>query len=169
MPFRSQAQRRYLYSQKPRIAAEFAAKTPKNAKLPERVKNKKKPKVAVDNKLKGSYGETTIQKGKPTIIKINVKKHNGNKAELADTIKHELMHAKHPNMHEKTVYKKVPKNIPPKEQDKLIAKLRMKKLNYKTGAVKRKLKIGPVKTSPGELISKSRAVSQRMRVGMAGM
>ena len=37
MPFKSQAQRRFLYSQEPAVAKEFAAKTPKGAKLPEKV------------------------------------------------------------------------------------------------------------------------------------
>jgi hypothetical protein len=41
MPFKSKKQRAYLFSQKPEIAAEFAAHTPKGAKLPERVKKKK--------------------------------------------------------------------------------------------------------------------------------
>ncbi len=166
MPFRSQAQRRYLFSQKPRIAADFAAKTPKGAKLPE--KAKKKPRIGVDNKMKGSFGETILQKGKPAIIKINVKKHQGDKAELADTIKHELMHAKYPKMHEKTVYKRMKKPMSQQEQDKMVAKLRMKKLNYKGGAVKRKLKMGAVKTTPGELISRA-AVSPVKRAAISGL
>lgn len=40
MPFSSQAQRRYLFSQHPEIAEEFAAATPKGKKLPERVVKK---------------------------------------------------------------------------------------------------------------------------------
>ena len=42
MPFKSQAQRKYLFSQKPEIAKEFAEHTPKGKKLPLRVKKKKK-------------------------------------------------------------------------------------------------------------------------------
>lgn len=42
MPFRSQAQRAYLYAKKPKIAKEFAKATPKGAKLPKRVKAKSK-------------------------------------------------------------------------------------------------------------------------------
>ena len=38
MPFKSKAQRRYMYSQKPELAEEFEAHTPEDAKLPERVK-----------------------------------------------------------------------------------------------------------------------------------
>lgn len=129
---------------------------------------KKRLKIGVDNKLKGSFGETIIEKGKPTVININVKKHKGDKAELADTIKHELMHAKHPKMHEKTVYKKVPKVISQSEQNKLISLLRMKKLNNKMGAVKRKLKIGAVKTEPGELISKAK-MNTRTRDSIMGL
>jgi len=41
-PFRSEAQRRFLYSQHPEVAKEFAAHTPKGKKLPEHVKPKKK-------------------------------------------------------------------------------------------------------------------------------
>ena len=41
MPFKSQAQRRYLFAQHPDIAAEFAAATPKGTRLPERVSGTK--------------------------------------------------------------------------------------------------------------------------------
>lgn len=37
MPFKSQAQRRFMYSQHPEIAKEFESKTPKGSKLPEHV------------------------------------------------------------------------------------------------------------------------------------
>ena len=43
MPFKSQAQRKYLFAKEPEVAKEFAKKTPKNAKLPQKVKPKKKP------------------------------------------------------------------------------------------------------------------------------
>lgn len=39
MPFKSQAQRRYMYSQHPEIAKEFEEKTPEGANLPEHVKH----------------------------------------------------------------------------------------------------------------------------------
>ena len=42
MPFKSKDQRAFLFSQKPEIAKEFAAHTPKNAKLPKKVKKTKK-------------------------------------------------------------------------------------------------------------------------------
>lgn len=42
MPFKSVAQRAYLYSNKPEIAKEFAAKTPKGKKLPKKVKKGKR-------------------------------------------------------------------------------------------------------------------------------
>lgn len=41
MPFRSQAQRRYLYATNPKVAAEFEAATPKGAKLPQHVAKRK--------------------------------------------------------------------------------------------------------------------------------
>ena len=40
-PFRSEAQRRYMYMNHPEIAKEFAEHTPKGKKLPEHVKHKK--------------------------------------------------------------------------------------------------------------------------------
>jgi hypothetical protein len=42
MPFKSKAQRAYLYANKPRIAKEFSAHTPKGKKLPKKVKKAKK-------------------------------------------------------------------------------------------------------------------------------
>jgi len=36
MPFESEAQRKYLWSQKPEVAKEFAKKTPKGKTLPKR-------------------------------------------------------------------------------------------------------------------------------------
>jgi hypothetical protein len=41
MPFKSKAQERYLFATHPKVAKEFAAATPKGAKLPEHVKNPK--------------------------------------------------------------------------------------------------------------------------------
>ena len=55
MPFESEAQRRYMYSQHPKLAKEFEAATPKGKKLPE-YKNKKKSKAEMINKtLKSMY------------------------------------------------------------------------------------------------------------------
>ena len=42
MPFKSQAQRGYLYVHRPEVAKEFEAATPKGAKLPYHVGGKKK-------------------------------------------------------------------------------------------------------------------------------
>lgn len=44
MPFVSEAQRRALYFKNPELAKEFERHTPAGAKLPERVKKKKKAK-----------------------------------------------------------------------------------------------------------------------------
>lgn len=44
MPFKSQAQRRFLYANKPELAKEFEAKTGSKKKLPEHVKPKPKKK-----------------------------------------------------------------------------------------------------------------------------
>ena len=40
MPFKSEAQRRYLYAKKPSVAKKFAKHTPPGKKLPKRVKKK---------------------------------------------------------------------------------------------------------------------------------
>lgn len=41
MPFKSEAQRKYLYANNPKVAKEFQEKTPKGKKLPKKVKRKK--------------------------------------------------------------------------------------------------------------------------------
>ena len=41
MPYKSEAQRRYMYAVHPKLAAEFEAATPKGAKLPEHVSDRK--------------------------------------------------------------------------------------------------------------------------------
>ena len=41
MPFKSEAQRKYLFAKKPKIAKEFASKTPKGKKLPKKVNKKR--------------------------------------------------------------------------------------------------------------------------------
>jgi hypothetical protein len=38
VPFKSQAQRRYMYARQPKIAARWSKHTPKGAKLPQHVK-----------------------------------------------------------------------------------------------------------------------------------
>ena len=40
MPFKSQAQRAFMYSQHPKLAKEFEEHTPKGKKLPKHVKKK---------------------------------------------------------------------------------------------------------------------------------
>ena len=42
MPFKSEAQRKFLYANEPKVAKEFASKTPKGKKLPAKVKPKKR-------------------------------------------------------------------------------------------------------------------------------
>lgn len=41
MPFKSEAQRKYLYANEPKVAKEFAAHTPKGKKLPKKAKKKR--------------------------------------------------------------------------------------------------------------------------------
>ena len=170
MPYVSRAQQRFFHSPGAKRAG-ISKQTVKEWDTASRGKKlKKRTPVVIDNKLKGSFGETHMVGGKPVAVKINVKKHKGNKAELADTIKHELMHVKHPKMTEKAVYKKVrQEKMSPAEQNKLISKLRTKKMNYKEGAVKRKMKLGAVKTAPGELISKAKSMTPTKRTAFMGM
>ena len=88
-------------------------------------------------------------------IKINVRKHRGDKMELADTVYHEKYHAKHPKATEKTTYKvtrKAMKVMPLSEKEKLANKV--KGLHYKQGAFKRKFKMGRVHLKTGELIER---------------
>lgn len=101
-------------------------------------------------------------------IEINVKAHRGDKRELASTIKHELMHVKHPKMTEKEIYKRTAKTkIDPREQAQLLSKLRDKKINYRAGAAKRTLKYKTRGSfEPGSLISKANELE---RVAIAGL
>jgi len=39
MPYKSQAQRKYMYANKPKLAKKFSHHTPKGKKLPKKVKN----------------------------------------------------------------------------------------------------------------------------------
>lgn len=117
---------------------------------------KKKPSIVVNNKLKGALGAAEYEGKKPTgKIEINVKKHKGDRRELASTIKHEILHVKHPTMTEKEVYKKTAKTkIAPREQSDLLSKLHPKEGNYKMGAMKRKLGMGPGEFKTGDMIAK---------------
>lgn len=82
----------------------------------------KKRRIKVNNKL-NAFGQEDDQTG---TIEINKKKHKGDKQELADTILHEITHAKHPKMKEKNVYKSTPKKgkIPKRKVKQLLKKLK---------------------------------------------
>jgi hypothetical protein len=127
MPYRSLAQERYFHANKSQLEKQGVNvsewdKSSKGMKLPKRVKKHKKLKIKVDNKLK-AYGEEDDKNGQ---IKINIKKHKGNKSELADTIRHELIHLHHPKMHEKTVYKKTKGEMRSAEINKFLKLLKNK-------------------------------------------
>lgn len=115
-------------------------------------KKKVKPKIVVNNHIK-AYGQTDTDTG---VVEINKKKHRGDKRQLTDTIKHEIFHVKHPQATEKQTYKATGKlsDITPQEEQHYLSKLRMKKINYKVGVVKRKLHLKG-DTKPGDLISKA--------------
>lgn len=123
----------------------------------------KKAKFKINNKMK-PYGMTDTSSG---VVQINVKKHKGDRRQLADTIKHELIHVKHPKMHEKAVYKKTKPELSKATEDKLIAKLRMKQINYKIGAGKRKYKLKS--PEPGALITKYNEAKSKARLAIMGL
>lgn len=161
MPYQSMAQMRWAHTPagvkalggKKRVK-EWDRAT-KGRKLPARVP-KHKIKISISKKRSGNFAEMNPATNK---IKINIKKHikNGklDKAELASTVKHEMLHVTHPHMTEKEVYKKTAKTkIPPQEQSKLLGMLKRKAVNSKVGALKRKYKLGKVDVSPGTFISK---------------
>lgn len=52
MPFRSNAQRKFLFAKHPEVAKKFAAKTPKGTKLPEHVNPAESDKQAIMAALK---------------------------------------------------------------------------------------------------------------------
>jgi hypothetical protein len=136
---------------------------------------KKKVKIMVNNKMKGAFGRMNPDTNK---VEINIiahkKKGKIDKAELASTIKHELMHVTHPKMTEKQVYRRTAKTkISPSEQSKLVSKLRSKAIHYKEGAMKRKFKLKATdRIEAGSYISKAneiKSMNPRKRTAFMGM
>ena len=72
-------------------------------------KRRKKFTIKTDNRLKGAYAETDLDRG---TIKINRKRHRTKPLhkrrypEIADTIYHESLHVQHPKMTEREVRKR---------------------------------------------------------------
>lgn len=85
-----------------------------------------KYRLKVDNSLgttMGTYNPVSHQ------IKVNIKGHKGDTAELASTVKHELLHRNYPDMLEKSVYKNSRKTkMPLAEQVGYLSKLPSNKL-----------------------------------------
>lgn len=111
----------------------------------------KKTRISVNNRLKEFGNE---QGGR---IEINVRRHKGDRAELADTVFHEQFHAKHPGATEKTTYmktKEAMKQMSFAEKERLAAKVRGKSAHYRQGALKRKFKMGRGNVEPGAFIKK---------------
>ncbi len=92
---------------------------------------KVKIKISIKNGLRDKAGAImgdTDKEKKRVRINLSHKAHKKDPSELASTIKHEMFHAKYPNMTEKEVYKKTCKTkIPEPEQKKLISMLKKKK------------------------------------------
>ena len=53
MPFKSEAQRRWMYKNEPKLAKEWEKETPDNAKLPAKVKPSKQRSKKISQKLFG--------------------------------------------------------------------------------------------------------------------
>src|ERR1035437_4795456 len=126
MPWKSNQQRKWGHTAEGEKAlggksavAEWDRAT-KGKKLPFHVKKKKKAKIVVNNKMK-AFGQTDTKTG---VVEINRMKHKNDKKQLADTIKHELYHVKHPQATEKQTYKQTGKleNMSTAEQNQMIAK-----------------------------------------------
>ncbi len=132
---------------------------------------KKKAKIIFDKKKKSQFfGETFFDKGnKPTgKIKVylhkHVKKGKLDKAELASTIKHELMHFNNPKMTEKEIYKKTAKTkIPMSEQAKLLKKLKMTP-DFKPGDL-----ISKVNESKDSIRNQSNETVSKTRLSIMGL
>ncbi len=115
---------------------------------------KKKAKMVVNNNMK-AFGQMDP---KTNVVEVNLKKHKGDKTELANTIHHELLHDKHPDMSERDVKNKADREtnqMSQVEKERLVAKVRNKKMHYKQGAMKRKFKMGRSDTKPGDFIRKA--------------
>lgn len=148
----SHAQGMQIQAEGPQIIAYPKGQTP-NPKLNGigAMKMKKKAKLVVNNNMK-AFGQMNPKTNK---VEINVKKHKGDKTELANSIHHELLHVKHPNMSEKDVANKADTEtlqMTPAQKSALVAKIRGKKLHYKQGAMKRKFKLGRMEAKPGTFI-----------------
>lgn len=144
---------------------------------------KKRAKIIVKNGMRDKFGEILGRSDSSGKVEINVKaKAHKDKRELASTLKHELLHVKHPNMTEKETYKRSRKTkISPQEESQLLSKVRMKKMNYKLGAAKRKLHMKRGSSEPGAIISQMNAqkdssssegkpeMSERERVAISGL
>ena len=126
-----------------------------------------KLKYTVDNKEKGfgSYNDKT------NVIKVNKKRHK-KKGELLDTLVHETLHSKHKKMKEKSIRTKTAKMIAKmssEEKRKYYSKLKMKSLNYKGGALKRKFKMGAGKVTAGDFIKQANTSKANFKAGVQGL
>lgn len=157
VPYQSQAQRRFMHAAHPAIAKRWDKEFPNQKGLPER---KKKAKISVNNKLKGTYGQMDPKTNK---VEINVRAHKKHgkldTAELASTMKHELLHVKHPKMTEKEVYSKSAKTkIGPEEKAKLLVRLRGARITKKVNSLRKKYKVDG--SEPGAIYKKANELSK---------
>lgn len=159
MPYASNKQRRFMHAQHPDIAKRWDKE----------MRGKKKYKISSAN-LKGSFGEMNPDTNEIKIdIKAHKKKGKLDIPELASTIKHEIMHVEKPHATEKEVYKATAKTkIPFAEQQRLISKIRHKQINYKFGAIKRKLKMKG-KAKPGDLITRFNETNPKTHTAIMGL
>lgn len=153
-----------MYANHPKIAKRWSKEFPNQGKLPKHLKTK--PVIVVNNKMKG-YAS---QQGRK--IEVNVKRHNGDKTELANSVKHELLHLKHPKAKEKTIQKKAKvatENMSYADKAKLIAKIRMQKIHRKEGVLKKKFKMAPGEVEPGAYVNKMNEANSERDIAINGL
>ena len=96
MPFKSQAQRRFLYATNPKVAKKFSAHTPKNKKLPEKVKMDNMEKMAAKKTLVSRLLKRRQPTKKQRVGKFleDFAKSRSQSRMSTDVLAHELGHAK---------------------------------------------------------------------------
>ena len=71
MPFKSEAQRKFLYARHPKIAERWQAHTPKGKELPEKVGDQsRRPKGGKGGGQWGGYVASPLHRGRPAPSKI---------------------------------------------------------------------------------------------------
>lgn len=139
---------------------------------------KRTPSIQKNDKLKGAFGVTHFEGKKAVKIEINVKKHATTpfkksytvKDNVVDTIVHEKMHARNPNMTEKEVRSRtaqVMKRMPEQEKSQILSTSGIKVTPQMEAVLKKKLgfKKGE-EIKPGDMLER---LNERKRVAINGL